>query len=231
MAIVIVCPGCRKRFQVSDQFGGRTGPCPSCKTVIKIPTKAEEVKIHAPEPFATGGKGATGKVVLKPIARTETEFRPRTAALVAAAAMGIFLIAIFGREMIPGSHLLQSLMLLLVSPPLVMGGYFFLQDDELEPYRGKPLYLRAGIIAVTYVVLWFVFGRLIRDQIPAGELWLWLIAIAPFVVLGGLAGLAALDLDFGSGVLLYSFYALTTTLLAGAAGMNWIWFFTSVPSG
>ena len=44
MAITIVCPGCHKRFSVSDNFAGQSGPCPKCKTVIKIPEKSTEVK-------------------------------------------------------------------------------------------------------------------------------------------------------------------------------------------
>jgi hypothetical protein len=225
MAILVVCPGCRKQFQVGDQFGGRTGPCPHCKTPIKIPTKEEEVKIHAPEAFTPRGKSAKGRPILKPVARTDTEFRPQAAALVCGAAIAVFLVVFLCRGLIRDSSLLQALALLIVSPPLVIGGYFFLRDDELEPYRGKPLYIRAGIIAIVYVVLWFVFGRLVRDQIPPGELWLWLVTVAPFIVVGGSATLVALDLDFGSSVLLYSFYLLMTIALAGAAGVSWIWFF------
>ena len=225
MAILVVCPGCRKQFQVGDQFGGRTGPCPHCKTPIKIPTKEEEVKIHVPEAFTPRGKSAKARPVLKPIARTDTEFRPQAAALVFGVAIVVFLVAFFCRGLIHDSSVLQAVMLSFVSPPLVTGGYFFLRDDELEPYRGKPLYIRAGAIAILYVVLWFVFGRFVRDQIPPGELWLWLITVAPFIVVGGSATLVALDLDFGSSVLLYSFYLLVTIALAGAAGVSWIWFF------
>lgn len=227
MAIIVVCPGCRKQFQVGDQFAGRTGPCPHCKTAIKIPTKEEEVKIHVPEAFTPRGKVAKGRPVLKPIARTETEFRPKAAALVSGVAIVVFLVAFLCRDLIRDSFVLQAFTLLLVSPPLVVGGYFFLRDDELEPYRGKPLYIRAVAIAIVYVVLWSVFGRLVRDQIRPGEMWLWLVTVAPFLVVGGSATLVALDLDFGSGVLLYSFYLLVTIALAVAAGVNWIWFFIS----
>ena len=56
MSIVVVCPGCRKSFKVSDKFAGKSGPCPNCKRTLQVPTKAEEVKVHAPEAFAGGGK-------------------------------------------------------------------------------------------------------------------------------------------------------------------------------
>ena len=50
MAIAVICPSCKSRFSVSDQFAGRTGPCPKCKKPIKIPAvTAEAVVIHEPE--------------------------------------------------------------------------------------------------------------------------------------------------------------------------------------
>ena len=59
MAILVVCQGCRARFQVSDQFAGKSGPCPKCKAVIKIPTKSEEVTVH-------GGKTLPAGAVMRP---------------------------------------------------------------------------------------------------------------------------------------------------------------------
>lgn len=230
MAILVVCPGCRKRFQVSDQFAGKTGPCPSCKTVIKIPTKKEEVVIHAPEEYASGGKSATGQLVLKPIARQDARFQPVTAAVIAGAVVLVFVAAFLGRGVIPGSaalnRLLQAVGLLLVSPPLVLGAYSVLYDPELEPYRGKALSLRAGILALVYALLWAVFAYLlpyVRDFASNGELWIWLVVVPPFVVVGGLTALACLDLDFGSGALLYGFYLLVTSVLGWAAGLGWPW--------
>ena len=68
MPIKVICPGCTKRFTVSEKFAGQKGPCPHCKAEIKIPEVAEEeVVIHAPENF--GPKDAGGRAVLKPIER------------------------------------------------------------------------------------------------------------------------------------------------------------------
>mgnify|MGYP000896189276 CR=1 FL=1 len=64
MAILVVCSGCRARFQVSDQFAGKSGPCPKCKAVIKIPTAKEaEVKFHGVASFSKGGRDAEGKLI------------------------------------------------------------------------------------------------------------------------------------------------------------------------
>ena len=76
MSIIVVCPACRKSFKVSEKFAGQTGPCPNCKKPLRVPTKEEEVKVHAPEEFAGGGKTTSGKLVTKPIARVDTKLRP-----------------------------------------------------------------------------------------------------------------------------------------------------------
>ena len=34
----------------------------------------------------------------------------------------------------------------LLAPPLVLAGYSFLRDDELEPYSGRALWIRAGVL-------------------------------------------------------------------------------------
>ena len=59
---------CLKSFKVSDKFAGRTGPGPNCKATLRVPTKAEEVTIHAPAAFAEGGRTKAGKLITKPIA-------------------------------------------------------------------------------------------------------------------------------------------------------------------
>ena len=91
MAISVVCPSCLKRFNVSDKFAGKSGPCPKCKATIQVP--AAEVKIHVPEQFATGGRTRTGKLATKPIAREEVKLHPLTAAIIAALAILIVLAA------------------------------------------------------------------------------------------------------------------------------------------
>jgi hypothetical protein len=73
MPINIVCPGCRKRFAVSEKFAGQQGPCPNCKTAISIPKQEDEVVVHAPEDFGVA-KDSSGKKVIEPILREETRF-------------------------------------------------------------------------------------------------------------------------------------------------------------
>ncbi len=101
MAILVVCPGCKKSFNVDDKFAGKTGPCPKCKTKITIPEKKAEVKIHAPEEFSGGGKGVTGKLALKPIARQETRIKPLMAAVIGGAVAAAIAWALVVRLSLP----------------------------------------------------------------------------------------------------------------------------------
>jgi hypothetical protein len=223
MAIRVTCPGCHKRFKVSDQFAGKSGPCPECKTIIRVPTKDEEVKLHGPE---TLGAGVRGAVTTKLILREETRLDPVKAAMIGAGALVVLIVtAILGRSGFFQQQAVfkSAIALLLVSPPLVIGGYSFLHDDEdLEPYRGTILYIRAGICSLAYIVLWGVYSY-VAGQYLTGELWQWLFVVPPFLVVGGLVGLASMDLDFGSGFFHYCFYLFVTVMLRWLAGMGWVW--------
>ena len=61
MAIDIICSGCFKRFQVSEQFAGRSGPCPGCATIIDIPKLEELIVIEEPDD-KPGSPGAHTKL-------------------------------------------------------------------------------------------------------------------------------------------------------------------------
>ena len=66
MPIAVICPGCKTNFRVNEKFAGQKGPCPKCKTIVVIP-QIEEVKIHAPEEFESGGKDSKGRPSAKPL--------------------------------------------------------------------------------------------------------------------------------------------------------------------
>lgn len=222
MAILVVCPGCHARFQVSDQFAGKSGACPKCKATIKVPSKDEQVKIHAPEEFASGGKNATGQIVLKPIARQDTKVRPAAAVAMVAAAIGAVLAAWLAGDFIQGSLVVRAIGLLFLAPPLVLGAYAVLRDDELEPYRGKALFLRAAICSLTYVGLWGVFAY-VNGYGVTQDVFSWIYVAPPFVIVGALTALACFDLDFSNGGLHYACFLLVSMILARIAGMGWIW--------
>ncbi len=222
MAISVVCSGCKKRFRVSDQFAGKTGPCPHCKTPIKIPEKGPEVKVHAPEEFESGGRGQSGQLLIKPIARRYVRWNPVVTAGIVGAVLCTVAIAYLGGTFFRDSLLVRLIGIMLVSPPLVIGGYMVLHDDELEPYTGKSLYVRGAICAAVYIILWGLFGY-IAAPLLTGELWNWFFVTPPFLFIGALAGFATLDLDFGSALVQYGFYLLVTIIVRWLAGMGWIW--------
>ena len=220
----VVCPGCRKRFQVSEQFAGKSGPCPHCKATINIPAADQEVKIHAPEPVSKAS--VTGAhLVLKPIKHRDMKWRAGAAGAIAGGTLAVFLVCYVAQPILRETAWLRAIGLALVSPLLVMAGYAFLYDDETEPYRAKSLYLRSGILAAAFIALWGVYSYRVAPNMIGGEVdvWLWFIVPVPFLIIGALASLACLDLEFGNGFFLYCFYLIVTIFLGWAAGLGWPW--------
>ena len=223
MSIIVVCTECRKSFTVNDKFAGKSGPCPNCKHTLRVPEKSEEVKVHTPEQFAGGGRSKTGKLITKPIARTNAKFQPVTTALIVAAVLVMLVVTWVMGGLFRDNAAASAIGLLLISPPLVFAAYEVLRDDELEPYRGVPLYIRSAVCGSTYVILWGIFALLVSRGLITGELWNWMLVLPPLVFAGGLTAMAALDLDFGNAIFHYGFYLLVTLVLRWVAGMTWIW--------
>ncbi len=222
MAITVVCVKCRTRFSVNEKFAGRTGPCPKCKATIRVPTPKEQVKVHGVEEFSSGGRDAAGKLVLKPIARTETKVEPVQVVAIAGAVLGVVVLSWLGGGVLARSMVVCTLGLLVISPPLAVAAYTFLRDDEKEPYRGRELLVRAGVCALGYVLLWGAFSYF-AVPLLTGDLWQWLFIIPPFLAIGGALPTLSLDLAFGDGVFHYTFYMLVTLGLRWIAGMPWPW--------
>lgn len=228
MAIIVVCPGCRKSFQVSDQFAGRTGPCPKCKRTLTVPEITQQVTVHAPEAFAGGGRSAAGKLITKPVAFESTKAQPiQIVAMVAGVLVVLALTWVGGHTGLLHNMIVTAIGLLAVSPPLVVAAYAVLRNQELEPYRGTALYVRSSLCALVYVALWGIFTLLVSRGWISGELYIWLIVVPPFAITGGLFALATLDLDFGDAMFHYGFYLLATLVLRWVAGMKWVWDVTS----
>ena len=228
MAILVVCPGCKKSFNVDDKFAGKTGPCPKCKTKITIPAKQDEVKVHAPDEFSGGGRGITGKLALKPIARTQFRIRPAVAAMIGggvlAAIMGALIVRVVAAGPDAGTlrYVLSGIGLLLVSPPLAVAAYSFLRDDELEAYQGMQLYIRAAVCALVYMILWAVFAYVNATIPPFGPPY-WFALATPLLCVGAAAGKFSLDLETANGFFHYVFYVAATMLLGLIANVVPVW--------
>jgi hypothetical protein len=220
MAIQVLCTGCGSRFSVSDQYAGRTGPCPKCKKPITVPTPAvKAVTIHEPEPATRTAPGQRPLTV--PFKRVEMPVSARTWTLTAAGAAGLlgtaWIVGRMTRPDGPPAWLLLSAAFLVALPCAVLG-YAALRERELEPYRGRSLAMRCLVCAAVYAGLWALKGMLPADM--TAEMWQWVFLGPLFLVPGALAALAALDLDWGSAAAHFSFYVLVTALLRWLAGLS-----------
>jgi hypothetical protein len=223
MPIPVVCPACKARFTVSDQFAGRTGPCPKCKQPITIPALAvQAVTIHEPDAPVASAAG-TGKAPTAPIRRVEKAIPAWRFAAIGGAAVAAMLAA-WGVGKAVGANALQAewawlpaLAGLVLAVPCVLLGYAAVRNRELEPYAGTPLLLRSLACAAVYAGLWVVKGQLPAEA--TAEMWQWLYIGPLFVAAGGLAALVSLELDWGPAVAHFSLYAMFTSLLRWLAGL------------
>ncbi|MBE6427914.1 MAG: hypothetical protein E7028_04900 [Planctomycetaceae bacterium] len=225
MAIIVTCPGCHKSFSVRDEFGGRKGPCPKCKTVITIPMPDKTVTVHGGDAFADGGKNAAGKLVLKPIKRRENIFKPKTAALIAFSALLLFLLTWLLGGVFRSSGIIAFAGLILVTPPLVYAPWFFLRDTEaIEDLNRQELFLRTGICSAVYLAFWFSFVFFAPSLVDAfGSMFsylTWPIAGIPLLIVGGLLASFIFDLEYFDGIIHSMFYVMLTGLLFWTAGLS-----------
>jgi hypothetical protein len=227
MPIDVTCSGCKTRFQVSEKFAGKKGPCPKCKAIIQVPTLQEQVVIHAPEP--SGPKDSKGQHILKPIARTETRFsRPMVLGILGSIGL-VLLIAFILRIAFPNGSLPLPLLILggiLIAPPLSYAAYHFLRNDELAPFSRKELLLRLIAPSIVYPAIWGLYWLVIAylgfDANPNNGL-VFAFAIPVVVLIGAFTANVALDLEFGSAALHYCVYLGATILLRVILGMNAYW--------
>ena len=222
MPIQVTCPGCHKRFKVSERYAGKEGPCPKCKATIRIPSASDEVVVHEPEHSELGATDTKGQSVLKPISRIEVAFHPVAAAGIVGSVLVVFFVALLiGRSGSPSGWVL-GLGAVLLGPPLAWAGYTFLRDDGLEPYTGRSLWIRTAICSLLYAALWGVFTY-VNSLFFAGEplaMWKILFLAPPFLFLGAGIAYVCYDLDMGNGFFHYSLYLLATILLRMVAGLN-----------
>jgi hypothetical protein len=224
MPISVLCPSCKARFQVSEKFAGKQGPCPKCKAPITIPKVEEQVQIHAPEAFAAGGKTATGEAVMKPITRKEAKLELIPTVIAACGALTVLAIAFFAgktSKIFSESFALRAVALLAVSVPLTVAGYAFLRNDELEPHRGRWLWVRAAICGLGFSLLWLGFSFIPVDL--RSSTWSYFMIAPVFLSIGAGIAFGCYDLDFGNGFLLCCFYTAATLALGWLAGLEMPW--------
>ena len=226
MPIQVTCPKCFKRFQVSDKFAGKSGPCPSCKEQIKVPEKSEEVVIHAPDDGAP--KDRSGRSVLKPLKREETDVTRKGLLLTGAAVLVAIGMAVGVRLMEPGGASLLAVKIvgaLLLAPPLVWAGYTFVRDSELAPYTGSDLRNRVLILSVILAALWLIYAFVpsyVLDLDAASEMSYIIFGVVFLImlVIGALASVGTFELEFFNGLAHAGLYLLVTFALALLSGIQ-----------
>ncbi len=222
MPIPVTCPSCHARFQVSDKFAGKKGPCPKCKKPISIPKLEQQVKI---DDRAHGGtKDASGKLVLKPIKRTETKLSMAAIGGIAAGIVAAFALAIVIGSMYEDKTAIPWYLLasgaFLIAPPLAFAGYAFLRDDELEPHSGVDVIVRSLACSVGYVAIWLAYYALVPEEYRrlGDDPIMAAVVIAPFLAIGAIIALVSFDLDLGNAVMHYMVYVIVCILLALVMG-------------
>ncbi|EMI21587.1 signal peptide protein [Rhodopirellula maiorica SM1] len=226
MPIQVTCPNCFKRFQVSDKFAGKKGPCPGCKSTIAVPDKSEEVVIHAPDDGAP--KDRKGVSVLKPIKRTETDVTRKGLAITISAVVAALAIAI-GLRLFSGEEgpplIAQIIGLIVIAPPLVRWGYSFVYDQELEPYTGIELRNRVLICSALYASLWIIYAFVptyVFDLEKASEMNYMTFGIILCVMLGvgTFIAMNTFEVEMLGGLTHAGLYLLSAILLALIAGVT-----------
>ncbi len=221
MPIQVTCPKCLKRFQVSEKFAGKTGPCPACKNQIKVPDASEEVVIHAPDDGAP--KDRTGTSVLKPIKRSETDVTKRGLIITAGAILAAIGVAI-GLRLTGGLPVVMQIIgAIAVAPPLVWAGYTFVRDSELAPYVGAELRNRVLICSAIFAALWLIYAFVptyVLDLESAPEMSFLSFGIVFSIMLGigAAASVGTFELEFSSGLAHAGLYLIATLLLALLSG-------------
>ena len=226
MPIDVTCSSCKTRFQVSEKFAGKKGPCPKCKHVITVPTAAEQVVIHAPE--TSGPKDSKGQSVLQPIRRQETRLSRVMIIAIVASVLLVLVGALVLRLTYPGGKVPMPILIagaILLAPPLSFAGYTFLRNDELAPLTRQELALRLIAPSVVYPLLWgiywFVPAYLDIDLTGNGLALAFVIPVV--IVAGAICAQASLELEFGAAALHYTVYLAATIVLRLILGMNAYW--------
>lgn len=221
MSIQVTCPGCLSRFSVDDRFAGKKGPCPKCKKEITIPDKSQEVVIHSPE--NAGPKDSKGKLILKPLKREETKLSKGVLIGAIVGGIGVLVIAVLLRSFENTSPILLTLGAIALAPPLVIAGYGFLHDDELQGFEGQELWIRTSICSAVFASTWGLYkflswyfeNKTLEDTstIQMG------IFVVVMIALGAVTSLAAFELEIGQAVMHYCVYFVVTFVLCLIMGL------------
>ena len=230
MSIRVTCPSCHTRFNVSEKFAGKEGPCPKCKKTIRVPDASQEVKVHERE---VGPKDSKGRSILKPIARQETKVSSVQMTIIIAGIVTFLVLALVMRLMILPEEFPQWLLMLsalVIAPAATYAAYTFLRNQELGTIPQDELIKRVAVCSVIYALLWFAMPLAkfaFNDQYEMGS---WMIALGAMLGIGGATGMFSMDFDYLFGLLHYGLYLVICLVGRVIAGIGILPGINSEPS-
>jgi hypothetical protein len=223
MPIRVTCTKCHARFNVSEKFAGKEGPCPKCKTKIRIPLPSEEVTIS--EPVQKGPTDTQGKAIIDPIIRQETNLSGLQITLLAVGIIGFFVVALVLRFMIEPAAwnttvgwVLLSIGAIAIAVPIIFIAYSLFRDQEREGFLGNDLWKRVAVCAVVYAAAWIMLP--IAEYAFGGryETGSYILAAVAMFAAGTVAAIACFEFEWLMGSAHYGLYfgiALLGRILAG----------------
>ena len=230
MSIRVTCPNCHTRFNVSEKFAGKEGPCPKCKKTIRVPAASEEVKVHERE---VGPKDSKGRAILKPIARQETKVSNVQLTVIIAGIVTFLVLALVMRLMILPEEFPQWLLMLsalVIAPATAYAAYTFLRNQDLGTIPNDELIKRVGACSVIYALLWFAMPLAAFAFNDSYEMGSWMVALIAMLGIGGAAGMFSMDFDYLFGLIHYGMYLVICLLGRVIAGIGILPGINSSPS-
>ena len=208
MPIRVTCSKCHTRFNVSEKFAGKEGPCPKCKTVIKVPSADEEVVIQAPTP--KGPVDSQGRSILRPIRRRETSLSGVQITLIVASIVGFLAFALVMRFLIPEADefpvWLLGVSTVVLAVPLVFVAYAFLRDQDRASFFGRELWVRVAICSLVYAATWAAMPLAAYAFDDSYEVGSYVLAGCLMFGIGTVAAMFTFDLDAMLGAVHYGLY-------------------------
>ena len=229
MAIRVICPGCMTSFEVSEKFAGKKGPCPKCGHLIEIPK--EQVVVHAPDDFTSGGKRQ--KILghdARPIEQKRFTLSGKQIALGCLVLFGALALA----YLVGLAHnaLLSAIFGLLLAAglafPIADFGYTLIRDEnDLEMLLGAERHKRALFAALVFAGSGLVYE--LFQYFLGGTGLLACLFLIPVGAVGAFGALIFFDCNFGRALLVYLIFAFVAIvgrgliITDGFTPNGWIW--------
>ena len=223
MSIRVTCNKCHTRFNVSEKFAGKEGPCPKCKAKIRVPMPADEIRIEAPK--TKGPTDTEGRAIVDPILRRDTVLSTVQIVLLVAGMIG-FLALAFGMRyavsdwMSTLGWVVLGVGAFLMAVPLIFITYHIIRDNELQPFSGFELWKRIAICSVVFAASWVALpaaAYVFNGQFPEVS---WVLASLIMFAAGAVASMGSFEFEWLLGVVHYGLYFAVGIVARVLAGLD-----------